>query len=563
MISKETLKNRKVYKDFVFFSAILFLSIILFIFAFFSSKFSLFNSNIGLGLSVHSALEISSIFTALYIFLIAYYTYSLTKNARFLLFGLTLFYMSFMDLFHLLSSSYMPDFIISNINLNRSDAFWITSRLIGASGVLIISLFFNEKKKINLKPLNALLFTVFIVIFFLLMITFLSFGEGSILQKINITQFRKIVDFFVSIILFISAYKIIKKYRVSGKRILIFIFTSILLGGISEMYFAFSNQLLDTFSILGHTYKVISYFTVFSISFKLNISEPYKRLQRIQNELQKYAQKLDKIVNNRTKEVQKMNEKFIEDLEYARDIQRAMLPKELPRGQNYSFTCRYFPAEKVSGDFYNVFEIDEKHIGMYIGDVAGHGVPAAMLTVFANQNIQSIKENNNGDNEILSPSDVLNKLYKAYNKTNFREEVYFVILYAIFNIENRKLTYSSAGMNVQPVILRKNCDMELLDISGFPICKFMEFYNFDYKDKSLVLNEGDKIFFYTDGVIDAINTKNEPLSEERLHDILIQNSHKNGEIITDILTSEIVNYTSHMNIKDDITWLMLDIHSNL
>ena len=72
-----------------------------------------------------------------------------------------------------------------------------------------------------------------------------------------------------------------------------------------------------------------------------------------------------------------------------------MFSFKVPENKNISFEVRYFPAERISGDFYSIFKIDEGNIAFYIGDVSGHGVPAAMLTIFLNQTVRSLLDLNN------------------------------------------------------------------------------------------------------------------------------------------------------------------------
>jgi len=134
-------------------------------------------------------------------------------------------------------------------------------------------------------------------------------------------------------------------------------------------------------------------------------------------ELRKYADNLDKIVQERTLELEELNKKLMEDLEYARDIQKAMFTLHHPDWQKVRFEAKYYTAERASGDFYNVFKLDGNNIGFFIGDVSGHGVPAAMLTVFLNQTIKTLVEVE--INVAMSPSKVLESIYKSFNNSEF------------------------------------------------------------------------------------------------------------------------------------------------
>jgi len=87
-------------------------------------------------------------------------------------------------------------------------------------------------------------------------------------------------------------------------------------------------------------------------------------------------------------------------------MQLSLLPAQLPKESAVTFHAEYLPADRLSGDFYNVIKLDENNIAIYIGDVVGHGVSAAMLTIFANQNINSVKEDEEIV-EIISPGFVL------------------------------------------------------------------------------------------------------------------------------------------------------------
>ena len=120
------------------------------------------------------------------------------------------------------------------------------------------------------------------------------------------------------------------------------------------------------------------------------------------------------------------------DLEVARGIQQAMLPEVLPQNEFVSFVSGYLPAENLSGDFYNVIKIDESHYGVYIGDVSGHGVSAAMLTVFTFQKIMSLVDEI-GKEGMTIPAMVLKHLYNSFNAANLVKN-YILLIYGVYNI---------------------------------------------------------------------------------------------------------------------------------
>jgi sigma-B regulation protein RsbU (phosphoserine phosphatase) len=292
------------------------------------------------------------------------------------------------------------------------------------------------------------------------------------------------------------------------------------------------------------------------VIFITNIRRPYIELYEAKYKIKSYAENLDLIVQKRTQELRKLNEQLMEDLRYAKDIQKAMYPSRLPKYKEVIFDSRYFAADMVSGDFYSVFKRDEENVALFIGDVSGHGVPAAMLTVFVNQTVRTLIDAQSGT---INPSEVLNSIYKSFNKTNFSEEVYIVMIYGSYNVKKRELIYSSAGHNVEPLVIKESGIVEEINITGFPICKFAEYYDGEYKDNVLVLDPKDKVFFYTDGLIEARNTEGDFYSKERLIDLLKTNSNKSCKDINKSICRSLFEFTGKYALKDDVTFFILEV----
>jgi sigma-B regulation protein RsbU (phosphoserine phosphatase) len=290
------------------------------------------------------------------------------------------------------------------------------------------------------------------------------------------------------------------------------------------------------------------------------VQKPYFALSKAQEELKNYAENLDNIVAQRTQELKQINNKLIEDLNYARDIQRSMMPVSFPQEPEVSFESRYYPAERVSGDFYNIFKLDDQQIGLYIGDVSGHGVPAAMLTIFLNQSIKPTDQIEYNKYVVNSPSAVLDHIYSSFNKTNFREDVYMVMFYAIYNFKTRQLTYSSAGLNVVPLVLHASGKVEELRATGFPICKFAEFYSPEYHDHVLTLDRGDRILFYTDGLVEAEGKEKKRYSTTRLKNLIENNHSESIYRLTEIISNDVFSYMDGKQLEDDVTYFMMQIN---
>lgn len=509
-------------------------------------------------LSWHTIFEFMSILVSFCIFILYYYSYRQKPILKGIIIANVFLIMGLIDTYHTLSFKGMPYFFIENATANRATTFWIIARLIGAIGITIGGLIKSDKiSKIDRRI--YLILSVGISVAIMILVTYypgiipVMFIEGK-----GVTPVKKYLEYIIVFFLFFAGctflYKYIKKKDGSNYLFSIAITTSIF----SELAFVRYISVYDIYNYIGHIYKIISYYIIFRIAFISSIEKPYLELYKAKKKLKEYAGNLNKLVDERTKELNQINQKLLEDLEYAKDIQKAMLPDLLPDSKEVRFDARYYPAEMVSGDFYNIFKLDEDTIGMYIGDVSGHGVPAAMLTVFLNQSIKTTREISENQREIINSSTVLDNLYETYNKVNFKNEMYILVLYAIYNIETKELTYSSAGLNVQPLIIR-NKEIKELEIRGLPICNLIDICSGDYKEWTLQLYKKDKVFFYTDGLTQLKNNRTgEVFDENYLKGLLLKYCDEDIGEINQKIEETIKSFTKDNDLGDDITFFILE-----
>jgi len=120
------------------------------------------------------------------------------------------------------------------------------------------------------------------------------------------------------------------------------------------------------------------------------------------------------------------------------------------------------------------FKIDNDNIGFYIGDVSGHGVPAAMLTIFLNQTVKTLLEMETNELNKISPAMVW-KHIPFFQLNKLRRNVYIVMIYAVYNRHTQVLTYSSAGLNVSPILIKPSGEILEIEIKGFPYANLLSF----------------------------------------------------------------------------------------
>jgi len=226
-------------------------------------------------------------------------------------------------------------------------------------------------------------------------------------------------------------------------------------------------------------------------------------------ELRKYTSGLEEMVEEKVSVIKRQHEELLMSIQSAQKIQRSLLPNHMPEVGDIDILVRYLPSESVGGDFYDVFRIDENTLGLFIADVSGHGVPSAMVTVFLKQEVAYQAKrvlDNKGKYVVAEPKKVLSRLNNSFFRMNIGEGTFFVtIVYCIYSTKSREFICSLAGHHALPLIKRKGGNIETVEMSGFPIGWFENID--DFPQKHFVLERGDTVFLYTDGLFDIVPKK--------------------------------------------------------
>lgn len=232
------------------------------------------------------------------------------------------------------------------------------------------------------------------------------------------------------------------------------------------------------------------------------------------------------------------------DLIFAKKIQRQILPRKNVF-KNIKIDFKYHPSKHLSGDLFDIFEIDDDNIGIYIVDVAGHGIAASMLTVFIRQTMYNVAC------DCMSPSVTLRRLKQKYQDLELEPERYFTMFYGVYNMKERELKYANAGHNSIPFMFNKDSITMLVNY-GLPILGFDAPDN--YQDKSIRLVPGDSILMYTDGLIEATNEYGEEFGEDRVK-LAILNTK--GNLLEELETKQ-ANFID-VEQQDDIAMILMTV----
>ena len=184
---------------------------------------------------------------------------------------------------------------------------------------------------------------------------------------------------------------------------------------------------------------------------------------------------------------------YLKQMRLASQIQRELLPDVLPQYGPISFSAIYRPAEYVSGDIYDIQALDEEHVAIGLADVTGHGVPAALLTVFLKRALRGRRD---GSDHLLHPDQVLNRLNDEILEVNFSECSFVALVYAVLNTRTLQLQLARAGAPY-PILRRADGALSLLRPAGMLIGVLPEAA---FAVESVQLRPGDSLLLYTDGL---------------------------------------------------------------
>jgi sigma-B regulation protein RsbU (phosphoserine phosphatase) len=247
--------------------------------------------------------------------------------------------------------------------------------------------------------------------------------------------------------------------------------------------------------------------------------------------------------------LQRTYQQVDEELELARRIQRSFLPQTLPELPQLRLAVHYRPCGRVGGDFYDVFRLDENHVGFYVADAMGHGVPASLLTVFVKQGVRP-KEISGSDYHLVSPGEVLRRLNGDLRGQALSEHPFITMVYVLCNHQNGSLTFARAG-HPYPVFLPHDAEPEFWQVEG----SLLGVFDTDYPVQTRRLRAGDKMLLYTDGVDDAIFEDPPPGARSLMTCAAKHRDLPIGELV-DRLAQELFHNSKQ---TDDLTLLGLEM----
>jgi sigma-B regulation protein RsbU (phosphoserine phosphatase) len=221
--------------------------------------------------------------------------------------------------------------------------------------------------------------------------------------------------------------------------------------------------------------------------------------------------------------ISRINEHMVRDLNAAAKVQQSLLPAAEVAIPSMKVAWRYVPCQSLAGDFLNIFPLDDEHAGMFVVDVSGHGVPSSLMAVTVGRFLtpkvtdQSLLVRQGPDGRVLvaRPAEVATQLNRLFQADEF-SGLYFTILYGVLHLPSGRLDYVSGG---HPAMVRvpEGGGPEFHGAEGFPIAFVPDV---EYEQHSLQLAPGDRLYFYSDGVPEAMDKDRQPLGDQSMADVL-------------------------------------------
>jgi sigma-B regulation protein RsbU (phosphoserine phosphatase) len=242
------------------------------------------------------------------------------------------------------------------------------------------------------------------------------------------------------------------------------------------------------------------------------------------------------------------------DLDAAARVQQTLLPTSLPKSEHANFGWAYRPCDELAGDALNIFDIDGRFVGLYVLDVSGHGVPAALVSVTATRNLMphggasQLKEGLFEKPEEISPAAVVARLNRLYPMEENGGH-YFTLLFGVLDTQTGRLLLTSAGQP-GPILLRSDGAAEYLDAPGFPVGMTDEA---DYEDTVVELKSGDRLYLYSDGVDEEANPEGEAFGRDRLITAITEGRATGLQESVDLIVRKVMDWHGDDHLKDDVS----------
>ncbi len=247
------------------------------------------------------------------------------------------------------------------------------------------------------------------------------------------------------------------------------------------------------------------------------------------------------------REMEREAERFENELDMARQIQARLLPKAVPTVGGFDMHAHYKAAREVGGDYYDFYPIGTKvHLGIIVADVSGKSVPGAIQMATTRTVLRFIAAGNTSAQSTLSKT---NQIVAQ----DIKRGMFVTAFYVVLDAKTKSLLCASAGHNPM-VVVRGSGELELVNPSGIALgFDKGPIFQRTIKEQLLSLGSGDRVVLYTDGVVEAMNSRNEEYGNERFFEFCKVNRERSSEEFVRLLLGDLDSHRGKAEQHDDIT----------
>ena len=236
-----------------------------------------------------------------------------------------------------------------------------------------------------------------------------------------------------------------------------------------------------------------------------------------------------------------------QELGVAARMQESILPTSFPEDPRYEIHAWMTPAKEVGGDFYDFFKLEDGRIGIVMADVSGKGVPAALFMMVSRTLMKGTAIGESDPAKCLAE---VNQLLVESNE----ESMFVTVFYSSFDPATGVLDFANAGHNL-PFVVKENGDVHPIDCDAGLVLAIMP--GFEFPGGSIQLEPGDVVFFYTDGITEAMDEDGVEFGEDELTAVLAEAAGSNAATFNRKSVQAVQEHAGEAAQSDDITCLTL------